>query len=109
MAGAIIYTMFIFEVVLPEWTTRRLLLLALPFVLLTVGKDLWPVRQIIYAYLAFLWFYAWTIIIVGRKRMIHHMGYLRREYSNIAKIAPSWLQPVFVFAIAGQLTWLFTS
>lgn len=47
---ALAYTSFIFEVVLPGWTTwRRMLLLAIPFALFTLGYALWPCRQMVWA------------------------------------------------------------
>lgn len=108
--SAITYTVFVLEVVVPGWTTwRRLLLLALPFMLFTVAYALWPTRQVVYAYSAFLWCYAWTIVIVGWARMNRYLRYISREYSNIDKIDVSWLRPVFLFAVIGQLAWLFTS
>lgn len=108
--SAITYTVLVMEVVQPNWTTwRRLLLLALPFGLLTMGFTIWPEREMVYAYSAFLWFYAWTVVIYGWVRMNRRLSYLRREYSNIDKIDVSWLRPVFIFTIVGQLGWLFTS
>lgn len=108
--SAITYTVLVMEVVQPNWTTwRRLLLLALPFGLLTMGFAIWPEREMVYAYSAFLWFYAWTVVIYGWVRMNRRLSYLRREYSNIDKIDVSWLRPVFIFTIVGQLGWLFTS
>ena len=108
--SAITYTIFVFEVVMPGWTTwRRLLLLALPFLLFTVGYALWPVSEVVFAYSLFLWFYAWTVVIVGWKRMNRYLAGISREYSNIDKIDVSWLRPVFLFSVAGQLAWLFTS
>ncbi len=108
--SALTYTIFVFEVVMPGWVTwRRLLLLSLPFMLFTVGYALWPVREVVYAYSVFLWCYAWTIVIVGWTRMNRYLRYISREYSNIDKIDVSWLRPVFLFAIIGQLAWLFTS
>jgi AraC-like DNA-binding protein len=74
-----------------------------------VGYALWPVREVVYAYSVFLWCYAWTIVIVGWTRMNRYLRYISREYSNIDKIDVSWLRPVFLFAIIGQLAWLFTS
>ncbi len=108
--SAITYTIFVFEVVMPGWTTwRRLLMLSLPFLLFTVGYALWPAREVVYAYSVFLWCYAWTIVIVGLARMNRYLRYISREYSNIDKIDVSWLRPVFLFAVIGQLAWLFTS
>ncbi|MBQ9293892.1 MAG: helix-turn-helix transcriptional regulator [Bacteroidaceae bacterium] len=108
--SAITYTIFVFEVVMPGWTTwRRLLLLALPFLLFTVGYALWPVREVVYAYSVFLWFYAWTVVIVGWTRMNRYLRYISHEYSNIDKIDASWLRPVFLFTVIGQLVWLFIS
>ena len=37
------------------------------------------------------------------------MSYVRKNYSNIDDIDVSWLKPVFFFAIASQLSWLFAS
>ncbi len=108
--SAITYTIFVFEVVMPGWSTwRRLLLLSLPFLLFTVAYALWPSRTVVYAYSAFLWFYAWTIVITGWAKVNRYLRYISREYSNIDRIDVSWLRPVFLFAVIGQLAWLFTS
>lgn len=108
--SALTYTIFIFEVVMPGWTTlRRLALLTLPFALFVLVYALWPSRGVIYAYITFLWCYAWAVVFVGYIKMKRYLDYVRREYSNIDKIDVSWLRPVFLFAIVGQLAWLFTS
>ena len=108
--SALTYTVFIFEVVMPGWTTwKRLALLALPFLLFTVAFAIWPRIEVVYAYAGFLWFYAWAIVIVGYIKMKRYLHYVRREYSNIDQIDVTWLKPVFLFAIVGQLAWLFTS
>lgn len=108
--SAITYTVFIFEVVMPGWTTRRrLLLLCLPFLLFTVCYALLTRREVVLVYSAFLWCYAWTIVFIGWTRMNKYLKFLRREYSDIEGIDVSWLRPVFLFAIIGQLAWLFTS
>ena len=41
--------------------------------------------------------------------MKRYLQHVRSEYSNIDHIDVSWLRPVFLFAIIGQLAWLFTS
>ncbi|MBQ5506504.1 MAG: helix-turn-helix transcriptional regulator [Prevotella sp.] len=108
--SAITYSIFMIEVVMPGWTTwRRLALLSLPFAFFTLLYAVWPRREVIYAYVAFLWCFAWAIIFVGYIKMKRYLSYVRREYSNIDKIDVSWLRPVFLFAIVGQLAWLFTS
>lgn len=107
---ALAYTSFIFEVVLPGWTTwRRMLLLAIPFALFTLGYALWPCRQMVWGYTTFLWCYGWTIVIISWFKMKRYLCYIRSEYSTIEKIDVSWLRPVFLFAIIGQLLWLFIS
>ena len=108
--SAITYTVLMFEVVSPGWTTwRRLVLLALPFALFTMAFALWSQHEVVYAYSAFLWCYAWTVVIVGYRRMQRYLRYVRNEYSNIDQIDVAWLKPVFGFAIVGQLAWLFIS
>lgn len=108
--SAITYSIFMIEVVMPGWTTwRRLALLSLPFAFFTLLYAVWPRREVIYAYVAFLWCFAWAIIFVGYIKMKRYLSYVRREYSNIDKIDVSWLRPVFIFAVVGQLAWLFTS
>ena len=108
--SALSYTVFVMEVVMPGWTTwRRLALLALPFALFTGAYALWPSRTVILSYAAFLWCYAWVVVIVGYVKMKRYLNYVRREFSNIDQTDVSWLRPVFFFAIAGQLAWLFTS
>lgn len=108
--SAITYTVFIFEVVKPGWISwRRLTLLSLPFALFTVAYALWPVREVIYGYAVFLWFYAWTVVFVGYAGMKRYLRYVHSEFSNIDQIDVSWLRPVFLFAIVSQLAWLATS
>lgn len=108
--SALSYTVFIHEVVMPGWTTwRRLVLSALPFLAFTILYGVWPCTEVIYAYAAFLWCYAWAIVIVGWIKMQRYLRYVRREYSNIDCVDVLWLRPVFFFAIVGQLAWLFTS
>jgi AraC-like DNA-binding protein len=108
--SAITYTVLVLEVVSPGWTTwRRLALLSLPFALFTAVYALWPLREVVYAYSAFLWCYAWTVVIVGYRRMSRYLRFVRNEYSNIDQIDVAWLKPVFVFSIVGQLAWLFIS
>ena len=108
--SALTYTVFVFEVVSPGWATwKHLLLSALPFAAFTVAYAVWPTDNIIYAYSAFLWCYAWGIVIVGYIKMRKYLTYVRKNYSNIDDIDVSWLRPVFLFAIIGQLVWLFIS
>lgn len=108
--SAITYTVFVFEVTMPGWTTpRRLVLIGLPFAVFSIVFALWPVEVVIYAYVIFLWFYAWGVIIFGYISVTKYLRYIRCNYSNIDNIDISWLRPVFFFAIASQLLWLFTS
>ncbi len=108
--SALSYMVFIHEVVTPGWTSwRRLGLSALPFLAFTVGYAVWPSTEVVYAYAAFLWCYAWVIVIVGWVKMQRYLRYVRREYSNIDRTDVLWLRPVFLFSIVGQLAWLFVS
>lgn len=108
--SAITYTIFVFEVTMPGWTTfKRLLLLAIPFSAFTLAYLIWPIPRVIIAYVAFLWCYAWTIVIIGYVKMRQYLNYVRSNYSNIENIDVSWLRPVFGFVIVSQLAWLFTS
>ena len=110
---ALTYTIFVFEVTMPGWTTlRRLLPLMLPFALFSAWHILTPpsnANLVINAYVAFLWCYAWTIVIIGYIKLRRYVNYIRCNYSNIEDIDVSWLKPVFFFAIISQLTWLFAS
>ncbi len=108
--SAITYTVFVFEVTMPGWTTlRRLLCLALPFAAFSLAFALWPTERVKEAYVAFLWCYAWAVVIIGYVRTRKYLTYIRTNYSNIDDIDISWLRPVFLFAIVSQLSWLFTS
>ncbi|MBQ8714735.1 MAG: helix-turn-helix transcriptional regulator [Prevotella sp.] len=108
--SALTYTVFVFEAVMPGWVTwRKLGYLSLPFVAFTLLYIIEPQRWVIYAYAAFLWFYAWAIVIIGFVKMKRYLSYVRKNYSNIDDIDVSWLKPVFLFAIISQLAWLFTS
>lgn len=108
--SALTYTVFVFEAVMPRWTTGiRLVLLSLPFALFTLLYCIWPIREIIYAYVAFLWCYAWTIVGIGWVKVRRRISYIRENFSNIDHIDVAWLRPVFAFCIVSQLAWLFTS
>ncbi len=108
--SAITYTVFVFEVTMPGWTTwRRFVLLAMPFVTFSVAYAVWGAAWVIDVYVAFLWCYAWSVVIFGYTRVRKYLIYVRNNYSNIDDIDVSWLRPVFFFAIVGQLLWLFTS
>ena len=105
--SALTYTVFIAEVVMPGWMNlRRLLLFCLPFAAFNVAYAIWPTEAVIYAFTAFLWFYAWAVVIVGYVKMRRYLTYIHKNFSNIDEIDVSWLRPVFLFAIVGQLTWL---
>ena len=108
--SALTYTIFVFEATIPGWTTlRRICCLMLPFLFFTLWYAIQPTPLVIKAYVAFLWFYAWIIVIIGYVKIKKYLRYIRNNYSNIDNIDVSWLTPVFFFAIASQLAWLFTS
>jgi AraC-like DNA-binding protein len=102
--------MLVFEVVMPKWLTlKRLLLMSLPFGIFTLVYFVWPDERVIYAYLAFLWCYAWAVVCIGYIKMKRYLVYVRKNYSNIDNIDVAWLRPVFFFVIVSQLAWLLTS
>ncbi|MBQ8047253.1 MAG: helix-turn-helix transcriptional regulator [Prevotella sp.] len=108
--SAIAYVVLIMEATRPGWTTRwRLLCLALPFAAFTLAYALWPRQGLIYAYVVYLWFFGWTVVVVAWVHVKRYIRFVSNNYSNIDGIDVSWLRPVFVFAIVSQLTWLFTS
>lgn len=108
--SALTYTVLLAEVVTPGWMTlRRLLLFCLPFAGFTITYAIRPTETTVYAYGLFLWCYAWLVVIVGYVKMRRYLNYIQKNYSNIDEIDVSWLRPVFLFAIIGQLTWLFIS
>ena len=108
--SALTYTVFVFETVMPRWVTRRrLVYLSLPFAVFTLLYIIQPQQWVIYAYVVFLWLYAWMIVVIGYVKMKRYLSYVRKNYSNIDDIDVSWLKPVFAFAIVSQLAWLFTS
>ena len=108
--SALTYTVFVYEVVMPGWTTfRRLLLHSLPFAIFTLLYIVWPSERVIYAYAVFLWCYAWTIVGIGFVKTRRYLSYVRKNFSNIDRIDVLWLKPVFIFAIISQLSWLFVS
>lgn len=107
---ALTYTVLVFEVVIPRWTTLfRLSMQAMPFAVFTLLYIIWPVQEVIYSYSVFLWCYAWTVVGIGWMKARRHIRYVRENFSNIDRIDASWLKPVFFFAIVSQLTWLITS
>lgn len=108
--SALTYTVFVFEVTMPGWTKlRKMIMLSLPFALFTIAYGISPSEDVINAYTIFLWFYAWSVVIIGYIKVRRYLNYIRRNYSNIENIDISWLKPVFLFAIISQLSWLFTS
>lgn len=108
--SALTYTVFVAEVVMPGWVTlRKLARLSLPFAVFTLLYILWQDQWVIYAYTVFLWFYAWTVVIIGYVKMKRYLKYVHDNFSNIDDIDVSWLKPVFGFAIVSQLAWLFTT
>lgn len=108
--SAIAYTIFIFEATMPGWTTpRKLLILSIPWVLFTAAYAIYPTEMIIYAYLAYLWCYAWTIVVISYIKVRQYQKYIRNTYSNIENVDLSWIKPVFLFAIISQISWLVTS
>ena len=108
--SAITYAVFIFEITQPGWVTwRRFAYQALLFLPFTVAYLLYPSHNVIYAYAIFLWFYAWTFVIIAFIRFRRYMRYIRQNYSDIDEIDISWLRPVFGFCIISQLAWLATS
>ena len=108
--SALTYTVFVFEITMPGWTTwRRMLLHSLPFAFFMVAFAIRPSDWICNVYEIFLWCYAWTIVIIGYIRIRRYLDYVRKNYSNIDDIDISWLRPVFFFVIIGQLSWFFIS
>ena len=108
--SALTYMALVLEVVIPGWITwRRLLLSAMPFAAFTLAYAFCSHQMIIYAYVAFLWCFAWGTVIFGYVRMKNKLAYLLDNYSNIDKTNVSWLRPVFFFSIMGQLLWLAVS
>lgn len=109
-SSALSYTVFVFEVVIPRWTTiNRLILLSLPFASFTLLYILWPCQVVIHALAVFLWCYGWTVVIIGWLKVKRHIKYVRANFSNIDRIDTTWLKPVFAFCIVSQLAWLFSS
>ncbi len=106
----ILYTIFILELTAPGWTTwRKIALLSIPWALFTVAYVVWPTDGVLYAYVAFLWCYAWSIVVIAFVKVRRYLRYIRTNYSNIDDIDISWLKYVFLFFIVGQLAWLATS
>lgn len=108
--SAITYTIFVFEATKPKWaTTKRIFIQCIPFALFTLAYILWHSHTIITAYAIFLWFYAWSVIIIAYIETKRYLKYIRNNFSNIENIDISWFKPLLYFAIASQLSWLFTS
>ena len=108
--SAISYTVLVFELTQPRWTTKsRLLKLCIPFAAFTLLYAVWPVERVVQAYVCFLFVYAWTIVFIAYFRARRYIRYIRANYSNIDRLDISWLRIVFLFAIISQLAWLATS
>lgn len=108
--SAMTYAVFVSEILMPGWATkRRLLLHAVPFLLFTVAYLATQSDHVLHAYVVFLWCYAWWVVIWGFLKARQYIRYIHANYSNIDEIDVSWLGQVFFFAIASQLLWLATS
>ena len=108
--SALTYAVFVFETTMTGWFThRRFLLLSAPFAAFTLAYALWPTEAVTQAYAVFLWFFAWTVVIVGYVKVRQQIRYVRENFSNIEQIDSSWLTPVMIFSIVSQLAWLFVS
>jgi len=105
--SAITYTIFIFELTTPGWTTwRKLFMLSIPWFIFYVVYAIDHSETVLYAYVLFLWFYAWTVIGISYVRVRKYLRYIRNNYSNIDEIDISWIKIVFWFCIFSQLAWL---
>ncbi len=108
--SAITYAIFVNEILTPGWATpRRLMLHAAPFLFFTIVYIAVGTTQVVYAYVAYLWCYAWAIVIGGFLKARRYLRYIHDNYSNIDEIDVSWLRPVFFFAVVSQLMWLAVS
>ena len=107
---AISFTILIFEITMPGWTTRRrFLLLGIPWLLFTAVYIVWPLQAVIRAYIVYLWCYAWVIIAIAYFKGRKYIRYIRNNFSNIDQIDISWLKYFFWFCIVCHLSWLATS
>lgn len=105
--SAVSYAVIVFEATMPGWTTsRRLLLLLLPFTAFTLVYCLWPCAGVITAYYVFLCLFALTIVGVGFVKAHQYIHYLHTNYSYTEHIDLTWMWWVFFFAIVSQLSWL---
>ena len=108
--SALTYAVLVFETTSPGWTTlRRLTWLSLPFAAFTIAYVVRPSQEVLYAYVAFLWFFAWSVVIIAWVGMRRYLRHLHANYSYLEGIDVSWLGPVLGFAIVSQLSWLATS
>ena len=107
---SVTYTVFLFEVTMPGWvTTRRTLMLLLPFVGFLALFVAWPHPIISITYVVFLVVYALTVVGIGARQAGRVIRYIRNNYSNIDRIDIAWLSHIFWFAVVTQLIWLWAT
>lgn len=101
------YTLFIYELIHPGWSTWRkagLMLLAyLPFF---VAFSIWPHEVVIRCYMVCLFVAGTIIFLLWYRQARRYARYIRANYSNLDHIDISWLRVVAFFFVVCQLLWV---
>ncbi len=99
----ITYFIFLYELTIPKWTTwRKILIMCLPFIVISTIYVIWPNFMVMNIYVIFLWLCAVSFFVIGFVKYKHYIRYIHENYSNIDEIDISWLRYMFVFAFLEQ-------
>ena len=108
--SAVTFACFLFELTMPGWVTlRRVLMLAMPFALFSATYVIWPARDVLNAYLAFLIIFGVAITLIGYAKAETYTKYVRDNFSNIDEIDISWIKHVYFIGFLSMLLWLVIS
>ncbi|MBQ8656729.1 MAG: AraC family transcriptional regulator [Prevotella sp.] len=101
------YTILLFELTAPGWTTRRhVIITSLPFLAFTLVYIVWPDFMVIDFYILFLIIYSLTLFIIVFVRAIRYTKYILSNYSNIEEKDISWIKNILLLALLSQATWI---
>lgn len=102
--SALTYMAFLYELTRPGWINiRNMSKAAIPFVSYTILYAIFPYHQTVYPIILFLIIFGLYITVIGYKRSVVYMKYIRTYYSNIDDIDISWLRKVFLLAAISLL------
>ncbi len=107
---ALPYMLFLFELTRPGWINAKNMAIAVsPFVAYTILYAIFPYHSTILLIMVFLVIYGLYITIIGYKRGVAYMNYIKSHYSNIDDIDITWLRKLFLLVAISLSSWLLTS